>query len=56
MTDLIEIRRLIIIRRNKGGLSSNYESIARWLFREHNFVTSVSWIENVVKASKELVT
>jgi hypothetical protein len=49
----LEINRLIVDRKRECGmgLCGSCEAIARWLFREHNVVTSTSWIAHVIKES-----
>jgi hypothetical protein len=50
-----EIKVLVRDRRRECGigLCGSCEAIARWLFREHNIVTSTSWIAHVL-SSKEI--
>lgn len=46
-----EIRQLVVARRRRFGygLQGGYEQIARWLFREHNILTTDAWICEVIK-------
>lgn len=47
-----KIREMIIERRRTSGigLQGSCEAIARWLFSEHNIVTSTSWIADVINS------
>lgn len=50
-----EIKQLVRERRRThGGFCGSCEAIARWLFREHNIVTSTSWIASVLSESTEI--
>jgi len=50
-----QVRRIVIDRHRECGigLAGSCEAIARWLFREHNIVTSASWIDDVVTAARQ---
>ena len=50
-----EFRRLIVERREACGigLCGGYEQIARWLFREHNIVTSASMVCHVIQQHRQ---
>lgn len=45
-----EIKRLILERHRECGigLCGRFEVIARWLFREHNILTSDSYVAKVI--------
>lgn len=49
-----QIKELIRARRRECGigLCGSCEAIARWLFREHNIVTSTSWIADVLSEDR----
>jgi len=45
---------MVIEKRKQSGigLGGRYESIARWLFKDHKVIASVSWIEFVIREAK----
>ncbi len=48
--ETFQVRNLVIQRRKECGigLAGRCDAIARWLFREHNIVTSESWVARVI--------
>jgi len=50
----VEIKQLILSRRKRyeTGLAGRYEAIARWLFKNHNIVTTDVYICQVIKGEQ----
>ena len=49
MMDSWNFRRWVIQERQRGGLVSCYEAIARRAFKQHNIVVNAEYLEHIVR-------